>query len=360
MVEIATTNDHGNDVLDVPLGSPIEYMGVSVRFFERYSPSLHAVREFAYSRTFKAWLKQNITNYDLVHVHALFSFTSSYAMYCARQHAVPYVAHPIGSLEDWSMKQGSMKKKLYVNLIEKRNLEGANRVHFTAESERAQAMAKISNIKPAVIPLGLDLPDLADNARQIICQEYDLDERFPILLFLGRLHEKKGLHLLIDAIAANKESKLNVLIAGEGNAEYTNELHTQIRKLSLSSVCQFTGYVSGQEKAHLLQGADLFVLPSSSENFGIAVLEASSYATAVLVSPWVALSKAVREFKIGVVCDNTQESLSQTLSGLAQQKTELIEMGKRGRKYVEQKHQWASIACDLHAEYTSVLEEISR
>lgn len=356
-VEIATTNDHGQDVLDVPLSELIDYQGTQARFFARFSPPINPIREFAYSRTLAAWLKENIANYDLIHVHALFSFPSTIAMKYAREQGVPYIAHPIGSLEKWSLEQGQLKKKLYLELIEKRNLVGSKRVHFTADSERAQALIAVPNIRPIVIPLGLQLPELSTNARDIVCQRYSLDTDKLILLFLGRLHPKKGLHLLLEALATTSSSQIAILIAGEGDANYVSSLKSKIEQLDLSDLCQFTGYVSGQDKANLLQGADLFVLPSSSENFGIAVLEASASATAVMISPEVALSKVVEEHRMGWVCKNAVEDISESLQKIAHQSEAVINMGQRGREYVKQYHQWSKIAADLVSEYRVILKE---
>lgn len=93
--EIATTNDNGVDLLDVPLDTLTERQGAPIRYFERWSPAIPELREFQYSSSFVNWLKQHIKDYDLLHVHAIFSFCSSYAMWLARRTNVPYV-WPIG------------------------------------------------------------------------------------------------------------------------------------------------------------------------------------------------------------------------------------------------------------------------
>ena len=137
--EIATTNDNGTDELDVELNARIDYLGVPVRFFKRFSPPINAIREFAYSRSFTAWLSRNINNYDVVHIHAVFSYCSSYAMYLARRKRIPYVVRPIGQLQHWSLAQSKAKKEWYLRVIERANLEAAPVVQFTAENEQLES-----------------------------------------------------------------------------------------------------------------------------------------------------------------------------------------------------------------------------
>jgi len=133
--EIATTNDNGRITLDISLNSLIVYQGVPVRFFARFSPPIHAVREFAYSISFSNWLSKNIDNYDVIHIHAIFSYCSTYAMSLARKKRIPYVVRPIGQLQKWSLAQSQTRKKWYLKYIERSNIESASMVQYTDDSE---------------------------------------------------------------------------------------------------------------------------------------------------------------------------------------------------------------------------------
>ena len=355
--EIACTNDDGPQLLDVKLGSLVEYCGVPVRFFARFSPPFSAVREFAYSAEFKRWLHQHIEDYDVLHVHALFTYGSTFAMRLARKRGVAYVAHPIGHLESWSLAQGRLKKSVYLNLFEKSNLRSANRVHFTAESESRQALSVVPELRPAVIPLGLDLPALRDNAKSLVCSKWKIPADIPVIVFLARLHPKKGLELLFEALAALENQPFRLLIAGDGEAHYRRELQLMIEKLNLQDHCQFIGYVDGQDKDVLLQGADLFALTSYSENFGIAVLEALASGTAVLISQGVALSQSVGNHQLGFVTPQSVQAIQSALKVALAAPEMTADMGLKARIYVEQSHQWPAVAAQLAATYREIMAE---
>ena len=137
--EIVATNDNGPGLLDVPLGAKTVFAQAPVWFFPRFSPRLSLVREFAYSTALTRWLGQNMDRYDLIHVHAFFSYASTAAMMMARRKNIPYLVSPHGLLCEWSLQQSASRKKLYLALIERRNLNGSAGLEYAAEQERAEA-----------------------------------------------------------------------------------------------------------------------------------------------------------------------------------------------------------------------------
>ena len=352
--EIATTNDHGPGLLDVPLNHGIDYQGVPVRFFKRFSPALSVMREFAYSRGFQQWLKQHIQEYDVIHVHAIFSFCSTYAMYLARKTGVPYIVRPIGQLEKWSLQQSKGRKAYYLRIIEKNNLLNAKAIHCTADSEQIQALNVLPGLKTHVIPLGLVMPELLAHAKQDLRQRWQLKDGIPILLYLSRLHPKKGIDILIEALAA-LQHPVQLLIAGEGEKTFKEQLNQQINTLGLSHCCHLIGFIDGVEKEQMLQGADLFVLSSHSENFGIAVLEAMASGTAVFVSEGVALSAIIKQHQLGYVSPLEVNAMASQLNTIVSDLPSSQKRGKAARHFVQTHYQWAHIAAQLKQLYQKVL-----
>ena len=354
--EIACTNDNGDSELDISLNSLIQYQGVPVRFFARYSPSSqgkigHIVREFQISRPFIAWLEANIEKYDILHVHALFSYTSSMAMRLARRRSIPYVAHPIGSLERWSLQQSRWRKKAFLSLIDRRNLEQANLVHFTSKSEQQQASLVSRSLTPLILPLGLDPASELPDAEADLRKSHGIEPHQKIVLFLGRLHPKKGLELVLDAVKQREQEDAVLLVAGNGDPEYQAKLVAKVQDQQLSECVRFLGHVAGGEKESLLQGSNLFVLTSYSENFGIAVAEALSAGTAVLVSNAVGAAEDLLDQEVGLICQPNAESVRLALNELLDDPESLARMGQNAQNYASNAYDWSSIAQRLAEAY---------
>lgn len=354
--EIATTNDDGPGLLDVPLDRVTEWQGVPVRFFGRFSPGVKAVREFAFSPGLTAWLWRNARDYDLLHVHALFSYPSSMAMRVALARGVPCICRPSGLLCRWSLQQSRAKKRLFLRLLDRTNLNASAAIEYTAEQEREESGDVGLHAPAVVLPYGLHLAPELRGARAQLCQLLGLPEAQPVVLFMSRLHVKKGLNILVDALAQLAGTPFSLVVAGSGSPEYEQEVKTQVATGPLRDRTHFVGFVGGDFKQLLLQGADLFVLPSHSESFAISVLEAIASGTPVLTTPGVPLASLVEKFNLGWVAEPNVPAMTTALRRALPTIISTAPDRARGRRLVEKNFSWESIASRLSHLYRAVLE----
>lgn len=231
------------------------------------------------------------TDPDVVHFHGLWQPEHAWMSFWCRRRGIPYVVSPHGMLEPWAWNHKAWKKKPYFALVERWHLNGARRVLATSEQEQQNLRPFVSGSEVEAIPLSLseDVGPGYSEARRAL--GWPEDER--VLLYLSRVHPKKGLHLLLEALVAipeTEQQKTRVVVVGPGPDDYVQRVkqYAQARAARLPPV-QWEGPVWGDDKWIYLQGADLMCLPTYSENFGIVVLEACQVGTPVLTTnttPW--------------------------------------------------------------------------
>ncbi|MGC9503699.1 hormogonium polysaccharide biosynthesis glycosyltransferase HpsP [Baaleninema sp.] len=355
-VTVITTDsngDAGQPPLEVPLNQPISQDGYTVRYF-RCSP----FRRYKFSLDLLRWLWTHAQEYDIAHIHALFSPLSSVSAWVARQRGLPYVLRPLGTLDPADLRKKQQLKKLYAALLERENLAKAAAIHFTS-SEEARISERFGvQTTDWVIPLGVTPPENPENADEIL-QELGIDRTRPLLLFMSRIEPKKGLDLLIPAlerlVAAGFDFQFALAGSNPQDPQFEKSIVDRIASSSLKNRSIVTGFVGGEVKAALLHGADLFVLPSYYENFGIAVAEAMAVGTPVAISDRVQIWEAVQGSKSGWVSlctvDSVFDRLSQALSDLE----ECQKRGNNARRYASQYYSWDAIAKQAIEAYSGVL-----
>lgn len=286
-VVIATTRPRDEELAN---GAPAQDTGLTVpvvSFPRQGAPN------WKLSLPLARWLQQNIGRFDLLHLHATFCYTTLMAARIAHAKRRPYIIRPLGTLDVWSRQQHAWKKRPYFALIERRNLLHAAALHATSESEAGHLRRLHLPTPIAVIPLGFDLPP-APPLRALAS---------PLrLLFLSRLHPKKNLPVLFEAVRRlhHEGVALTLTVSGDGPVSYRDELQRLTTALGLHQVISFTGWVDGHRKQELLAQSHVFVLPSLQENFGISVLEALGAGLPVVLSSEVALSAEVTQAGAGI------------------------------------------------------------
>lgn len=356
--EIVTTDADGRRNLKVLWGKKILYQGAPVYFFPR---TLRAEYKFSWPLT--QWLRRNIQNYDLLHLHSIFCYPTAIAAHYARKFRTPYILRPAGMLEDWSLNQKSFRKRLYLNLIENKTLGSAAALHYTSGEEKRVSERLAFSRRGVVVPLGIDL-DLQSQKveRGTFKRKYAIPPGKKLIVFLSRLHPKKGLEFLADAL-----SKLHFLrddfifvIAGKGEARYESSLKRRVRERGLQSETLFTGFLEGKEKQALLRDADLFVLPSHQENFGFAAVEAMAEGVPVIVSDRIDLAAEIKEFGAGVTVPREIGPLTAAIHDLLNDEQKRNRMGEKGRDMVLKKFDRRKMAENLLALYQDILNGSDR
>ncbi len=299
-VDVAVTDDDGRGGhLDVSLDRPVNRDGVNYFYFRRQS------RFYKTSWSMTGWLSRHIRQYDLVHIHALFSYSSTVAAFLAMKNHIPYVVRPLGVLNRWGMQNRRRGlKQLSFRLIERHILDNAAAVHYTSQQERLEAEEAGATSRPSVIPLGIDLSEFEQmpgpgSFYRKFPEAVDRD----IILFLSRLDAKKGLDLLLRAFAEIQDQcpQALLVIAGSGEEAFVAGLRQLAEALKVADKIIWAGFLSGEEKLSAFRAATLFALPSYSENFGIAVVEALAAGLPCVVSDQVGIASDISEFEAGQV-----------------------------------------------------------
>jgi glycosyltransferase involved in cell wall biosynthesis len=320
-------------------------------------------------------LGQNVTKFDLVHVHALFSFSSTMAARIARKKSVPYIVRPLGVLNRWGMENRRRIPKLVsFRLIELPILLNSAAIHFTSEAEREEAAlldARLAKHESVVIPLPIEQRAWSTEQGAESGQRFLL--KFPrargkrVVLFLSRINRKKGLELLLDAFAlvTGKNRDVALVIAGDGEQLYVRELKETARSREhgagrVGSEQEqddviWTGHLSGEMKAAALAAADVFVLPSASENFGIAAAESLAAGVPTIVSEEVALSSDIRHYDAGVVVKRDVQQLAGAISDLLSNRERAAGLAANGRRLAEERYSAEAVGRALHELYQKLI-----
>jgi glycosyltransferase involved in cell wall biosynthesis len=259
-------------------------------------------------------LQPNIAAADVVHVHALWEQVQHAASRLAHAAGKPYVITPHGMLDPWSLNQSRWRKKLYLAWRMRRDLNEASAVHYTADAERDLAKP-VGLTSPTIVePNIVDLSDFdpLPSRGAFRARHPQLADK-PIVLFLGRLHPKKGLELLIPAFAQAKLPEAFLVIAGPDPDNYSPLLRDLAARENVADRVLFTGMLRGRDRVEAFVDSDLFALPSYQENFGIAVVEALAAGCPVLLSDQVNIYREIVAGNVGSAVPTQIAPLAQEL-----------------------------------------------
>ena len=284
---------------------------------------------------------------DVLHNHGMWQMNAVYPAWAARPGNVQLVFSPRGAFSEWAMRHGSKAKSSFWPLLQRPALQQATCFHATAEAEYHDIRRLGFKQPVAIIPNGIDLP--TPPARTTSQQR--------TLLFLARIHVVKGLDMLLPAWHAVQDSfpDWRLVVAGgddgyHGVSGYLDEVKGKVQALGLKRV-EFPGPLYGEEKLQAYRDADLYVLPSYSENFGMTVAEALAMGTPAIVSrgaPWSGLDKQGAGWWIHIGVDPLVFSLKDAMS---RSPAALGAMGEGGRAWMQKDFSWNGIGARMSATY---------
>ncbi|MFO7633006.1 MAG: glycosyltransferase [Caldilinea sp.] len=293
----------------------------------------------------------------LVHDHGIWGLTNIASAHAARRAGVPYVLHTHGMLEPWALQFKARKKQLAWAAYQRRIVTASSALIATSDQERDSVKRLFPRHPVAVIPNGVPFPEAVPN--RAIRPETDRAN----LLFMSRVHPVKNLLGLVQAwgkvCSAPSRTRWTLQIAGPDELDHTREVMALVHSLGLESRVEFLGPVGENDKDRLLEAADLFVLPSFSENFGIVVAEALAYGLPVIASsggPWAGLV----DHRCGWWTDPTPDMLGKALAEAVDlRNAERHSMGLRGRDYAQAAFSWDGIGLSTMQLYEWVMERSS-
>lgn len=355
-VTVYTTDSAGDRRIDVPRNCPLEIGGVKVVYY-------HADRwlGWAYSGALADACFDKISDFDLVHIASIWNFPGIVAGLACRLKKVPYIESTRGSLAPFALKSGYLRKWLLLRLGRLRQLKNASAIHYTVKMER-KWNAYLGLPNPSfVVPNGLDLGEFdllpsREEAHQVtgvpVINEDDI-----IVTYLGRLHSRKGLDVLVNAFSsiAARFSNAYLVLAGPDDG-FESQLRSLVSRLGLANKVFFPGFIHPSKRAHLFAASDLFALPAhQGENFGNAVVEAMAAGLPVLVSDQVGISQDIQEDQAGRVVGVDKHKITEALGLMLSDPDRLDRMGSNAYKSARCRYSIEIVARRMAIAYEDVL-----
>jgi len=321
--------------------------------------SLDWSNRWKYSAGLDRWLQRQAHKYDVIHSHGAWGFCNWAAARAAKRHGVPLVVNPHGMWSNYTFTQGRRLKAAYWSLIERPLARRADKLVFTSQGEAKEFARHGLRTASAVVPLGLppdawERPQCSDWLR---LQLGGRDRGRPLVLYLSRIHPKKGLvDILLPAFAKLKTDAFLVIAGGSDDTTpgYTLQVRAEIDRLGLADRVQLLGPIRSEDRWIAFDGADVFVLPSHQENFGLVITESMARGCPVVVSDRAFACEVVAAADAGCIVPLDPSATSEAIDHLLQNPAFRLMLGNRGRAYTRTHLRWSDIAQQLFDIYASL------
>ena len=314
------------------------------------------IGSFLVSSSMKKYLKQNINKFDIIHMHNFRTYQNIIVHRFAKKHRIPYVLQAHGSVLPFFTKQRI--KRLYDFVWGHRILKSASKVIALTKTEAEQYKKMgVDETKIEIVPNGIDLSEYENLPdKGIFRQKYGIKSNEKIVLYLGRIHKIKGVNLLVEAFSdlANKIEGVKLVIAGPDDG-FLSTLKTQIKDLKISDRIIFTGSLYEKDKLEAYVDADVYVLPSFYEIFGITVLEACACGTPVIVTDRCGISDIV-DGNVGYSVEYNINQLREAILKILYNKQLKVKFQENAKILVREQYNFEKIVSRLEKIYGSCIE----
>lgn len=311
-----------------------KFAGVNAFIFPSSFPKRFSASKYAVN-----WLKRHYLEYDMFIIHGVWTGLYLSTMNFLQKKNSKYIIRPAGSLGvyDISIRGKKSLKTLLGKIYLRHRLESSKFIYVTSDKEEKDLILYESNPKIKMLPIPFD-----SSLRKSENQEIDIDRQQPMadlkILYLSRIERNKGIFELLNAMLKliQKSEKLTLTIAGVGKGKIENEISAFIKENNLASNVRLIGFVGEKNKNEAFRNADVFILPSMSENFGNAVLESLSYNVPAIITTKVPLSEIVAKHNAGWICEPNIDSIYNSLLSIIQNKHQINEKAKNCRKVLDE------------------------
>lgn len=357
-VSVCTTYRGVDELLDLEkLRILFLSSGIALYTFKAVSPMLASWKLYK-------WLNGR-RDFDCFHIHGLYRLPTAIAAYLSYKNQIPYLMTPHGSLAPFLYKQsrygywGLRLKRLYERVLEKHNLDRASAIHFTSHEEALDA--GVLNIKApfVVLPIGIDwhsyesLPQFGS-----FRQQAKLDSNTPLILFLGRVDFKKGIDLLVHSFAQvlKEIPQARLAIVGPDSSGYLQKVHMWCKELKIEKEVIFINHLEPSQVKEAYVDANVFILPSYNENFGITVIEAMACKCPVIISDQVNIWREIQNGSAGIIIQLSVDRLTKAVMKILNDPEEAKSMGLSGRILARDQYDWNSIVARFAELYVSIID----
>ena len=354
-VNVITTNAGLKNRADIELNKWLNYDGVMVKYLPYYF-----YEHFTFSPQLFFSILKEIKNYSLVHITAFWNFPVFSASLTSLVFKKPFIISPRGVLYNEAISiKSELMKKIYFKLVANHYLNSATAIHFTSENEKDNVsdFFRFKN-RSFIIPNGINLDlyrQLPD--RNLFKKKHKILEGKKYILYLGRINKQKGIDILLKAFkeVAKLDKDMFLVIAGPDNDGYKLNIQNEIENLHLADRILFAGMLVGDEKIQAYAGAEIFILPSYFENFGMVVVEAMACNTPVIITNKVGIYKDVQAYNAGLVVEPKSENIYEGIKNLLLNPDLYNQVKTNAKKLIYEKYDIDIVANMMINAYKDVL-----